>query len=285
MRIRPAEDDDLLACARIFARSARDLTERYRVVLADPAVLEPDGRLPILRHLRSTGSVIVAEDPDPVGFSAAIVRDGVWFLSQLWVLPERHGEGIGRALLDEALAGGQGATTFAVVASPHPAAQRLYLRASMFPLWIQQDMDGRDAPVPRMPDGFGPLTDADQAWVDDLDREIRGTARPEDHAFFRSAATGVALRRDGEPRGYVYASADSKIGPGAARDRGDIPTLLRAGRHLAGGSAMVAVPSNNWAALKALAAVGFSPGGSSTFMASRPLGDGSRYLSSGGALG
>ena len=79
----------------------------------------------------------MAEDPEPVGFSAAVVRDGVWFLSQLWVLPKRQGRGIGSRLLDETLTWGRGAKTFSVVASPHPAALLVSLRASMYPVWTQ----------------------------------------------------------------------------------------------------------------------------------------------------
>jgi hypothetical protein len=46
----------------------------------------------------------------------------------------------------------------------------------------------------------------------------------------------------------------------------------------------VAVPSPNWSALRELIRMGFAPIGSNTFMASRPLGDPARYISSGGAL-
>jgi GNAT superfamily N-acetyltransferase len=46
---------------------------------------------------------LVAEEAGRlVGFTAAWVRDEVWFLSALFVLPERQGRGIGRRLLDPA---------------------------------------------------------------------------------------------------------------------------------------------------------------------------------------
>jgi hypothetical protein len=47
----------------------------------------------------------------------------------------------------------------------------------------------------------------------------------------------------------------------------------------------VAVPSTNGTALRELLAHGLIPTTGNTFLASRPLGDGARYLSSGGALG
>jgi hypothetical protein len=64
-----------------------------------------------------------------------------------------------------------------------------------------------------------------------------------------------------------------------------VPVLLRAARHVAAGPISVSVPSSNWSALRELVGMGLTLLGTSTFMASRPLGDASRYLSSGGALG
>jgi GNAT superfamily N-acetyltransferase len=287
VRIRPANEDDLLPLARMFVRTVAVLDQRFWPDHTRVSI-EPESRLPVYRHLLRTGAMSVAEDPDPVGFSAAIVRDGVWFLSQLWVLPERHGEGVGAALLDEALAWGRGAGAgaFSVVASPHPAAVTLYLRASMFPLWLQYDLESAVAPpIPEPPPGTDTLGDDDQPWLDELDRAVHGAARPEDHALFRAEAAGLALRRDGHPRGYVYAWPGGKVGPGAVRDPADLPDLLRAARHAAGGPIRVAVPSTNWTALRELLGLGLTPAMTNTFLASRPMGNGARYLSSGGALG
>jgi ribosomal protein S18 acetylase RimI-like enzyme len=285
MRIRPATEDDFDDITRIFEASVGWLTGRYR---PDQVETHPPGsrsRSDFYRHLLGSGTLVLAEDPEPAGFAAAVVRDGVWFLSQLWVLPERHGAGIGSALLDETLAWGRSAGTFSVVASTFPAAQRMYLRASMYPLWTQIDLLG-SFPAGGGPEGIDALTVADQPWMDELDREMRGTARPEDHVFWRQSARGFALRREGMPVGYMYGWADGKVGPGAARDPSDIPRLLQAasGAIPEGQTATVAVPSTNWTALRELIRLGFAPMGSNTFMASRPLGDASRYISSGGAL-
>lgn len=261
------------------------LIERYEPDEPAGHPVAAEERLRLYRHLLGTGAVFVAEDPEPVGFSAAIIRDGVWFLSQLWVLPERQEGGIGGALLDEALVWGRGSGAFSVVASPHPGAQLLYLRASMYPMWALYELTGTGVSVPSPPEGMSELTDEDRPWVDDLDREVRGAARPEDHAFLSAEATGMALRRSGEPRGYVYAGPSGRIGPAAARHPSEVPLLIRAGRHLAGAELTVSVPGPNWAALRELVAAGLATKRSNAFLASRPLGDGSRYLSGGGALG
>ena len=287
MRIRPAADDDLAALAGIFSTSAAYLTERYRPDQVDLLPIDVDDRLPMYRHLLDTGTVILAEeDGEPAGFAASIVRDGVWFLSQLWVLPRRHAGGIGSALLDEALSTGTGCRAFTVVASPHPAAMTLYMRASMYPMFTQLDMTGGDGPPPGPPEGMRDLRPEDATWIDRLDRGVRGAARPEDHAAFRSwGASGQVLERDGNTLGYVYAFPDGKVGPGAAHRPEDIPSLISAARHVVGGPITVAVPGTNWTALRELARFGLTPIGSNTFMSSVPIGDGARYLSSGGALG
>jgi GNAT superfamily N-acetyltransferase len=283
MKIRPATTDDVDHIARIFDASAGWLNERYRPDSDRPFPPASQRNL-LYEHLLDTGGVFLAEDPEPVGFSAAIVRDGVWFLSLLWVLPDHHGAGAGTALLDETLAWGRSATAFSVVASPYPVAQLIYLRASMFPLWTQIDLAGPRAATTE-PDGMEAISDADRAWVDEIDREVRGTARPEDHAFWQRVARGVILRRDDRRIGYVYGWPDGKIGPGAVADPSDVPLLLQAGQAIAEGDlATVSVPSSNWPALRELIRGGFRPIGSNTFMTSRPIGDASRYISSGGAL-
>ncbi len=285
MQIRPATEDDLADIGKIFDAASAWLIEKYRPdQIGEPAV-SVTNREGLYRHLLDTGGVFMALDPEPAGFSAAIVREGVWFLSLLWVLPDRHGSGIGSALLEETLAWGKGAAAFSVVASPYPVAQLIYLRSSMYPLYVQIDMAG-NVPEQKPVDGVDPLESSDQHWVDELDREVRGVARPEDHGFWRSEARGLALRRDGSPIGYVYGWPDGKIGPGVARDPGEVAVLLAAAAGVLPRKvrATVAVPSTNWSALRELIRTGFAPIGSNTFMASRPLGDPTRYISSGGAL-
>ena len=287
MLIRPATDDDLLDLGRVFVASAGSMTARYRPEQTGRVDTDPADRVPFYRHLLATGAVFVAEDGGaPVGFSGAVIRDGVWFLSQLWVLPERQGDGIGSTLLDEALAWGRGSRVFSVVASPHPAAQTLYMRASMYPLWSQFDVAGEPRREPDPPPGMRELTDADHQWLHELDAEVHGAARPEDHAAFSGwGARAVVLERGGSRLGYVYARPDGKIGPAAAHRPEDIPTLIAAGRHLVDGPVTVVVPSVNWSAIRELTRLGMKPGGSNTFMSSAPLGDATRYLSSGGGLG
>jgi hypothetical protein len=282
VRIREAEERDLERLGHIFVQSWEHLHDRWAPRRPGPG--PPRERIPFLRHLRRTGLVLMADDPEPVGFAAAVLRDGAWFLSQLWVLPDHHRGGVGAALLDEALTYGRGASSFATMSSPHPAAQLLYLRTSMLPRWVSMEMAGGEHARPEGPTGVRDLSEDDQAWVDDIDRDVRAGARPEDHAFWRSEeGAALALERPGGPAGYVYVWPDGKVGPGAVRDTSDLPALIGAARNA--GAATFPVPSTNHRALVELVRLGLRPtGAATTFMASRPLADGERYFPT-GALG
>ena len=63
------------------------------------------------------------------GAALALVRDGIWGLSLLVVRPGVQSRGLGRALLDRALAYGDGARGGIILASPDPRALRAYARA------------------------------------------------------------------------------------------------------------------------------------------------------------
>ena len=285
MRIRPATEDDLLALAHIFVRTAALLTERYRPEQAGHPPIEPESRVPFLRHLLRTGAIFVSErEGRAIGFSGAVMRDSLWFLSQLWVLPEHHGSGIGRALLEEALAWGTGAEVLAVVASPHPAAQRLYFSAGMYPLWVQHELAGPAAGRVPAPGGVRAIADDDAAWIEELDRDVWGSGRSQDHAFWRTTARGLVLDRGG-PAGYAYVWDEGKIGPAAARDATDLLPLIAAARGAIDGPTTIGVPSSNWTVFRELVGAGFAPVGTNTFMSTRALGDATRYIVSGGALG
>lgn len=284
MRIRLASHEDLDDMIGVFMESAAFMVERYTPEqAADFPGDDPSRFVPLWRHLLETGAMWIAEDPGPVGIASAYLRDGWWFLALLFVRPEAHGRGIGSALLDEALAWGHGAAAFTVVASPSPGAQALYLRRSMFPVWVQQQWEGPAGEAER-PAGVEPLLPSDAGWVAALDREARGIARPEDHAFWRAHGEGLALRREGRPLGYVYVSAAGRIGPAAAWEAGDQVALLRAARSRVRGEVVLQVPSSNRVLLAEVVRAGLRLTGSTTFMASGPMPDGSRYVPAGGAL-
>ncbi len=106
LRYRPVTPDELETCAHVWRRAIDD----YIVRLGQPALPEEVG--PLVRlytHLQATDPerfvAAVRDAPDGtgeeiVGFGSAVVRESLWYLSMLFVLPGLQGAGIGRALLE-----------------------------------------------------------------------------------------------------------------------------------------------------------------------------------------
>jgi GNAT superfamily N-acetyltransferase len=85
------------------------------------------------------------------GMVSALVRGRVWYLSMFFVLPGDQGWGLGRALLERALAYGEarGAEVRCTWATLDPRAQARYVMAGMAPRWPIYRLEGDAAAVAR----------------------------------------------------------------------------------------------------------------------------------------
>jgi GNAT superfamily N-acetyltransferase len=102
----------------------------------DPPRTPAEERFQVGRHLHLMGT-----DPDGcwvaeeggriVGAAVSLIRDGVWGLSFLAVEPGLQARGIGRELLDRAMAYGDGARGRLILSSTDPKAMRRYARAGL----------------------------------------------------------------------------------------------------------------------------------------------------------
>lgn len=131
---RPPRPNELADCALVWHASVNDYMARLGHPLPPP-VLEPAVRLG--EHLLGTDPehfrVAVKSSPGGkreriVGFGIGLQREHVWFLSQLYVLPDEQHHGIGRALLTQVLPSvpetGAGATDSGVGNSADAAIDR-----------------------------------------------------------------------------------------------------------------------------------------------------------------
>lgn len=259
---RPGRDTDLDACALTW----RLAVDAYRARLGDPPLPEETGPLRrILVHLLATDPdrfwVAEGGDAEVVGFASASVRDGLWFLAMLFVLPARQGHGIGSALLDRAQAGRDVDPGGPAVPGPdapfdtgihtwgmctdtaQPISNGLYARRGMLPrlaIWRLAGEPRRWDALPQLPaaleavpfdalaangrDGARRLAEV----VDELDREVLGVTRQADHEYLRrDGRTGLLVReRGGRALGYAYGSGSGRLGPVLALDPALHPTLL-----------------------------------------------------------
>jgi GNAT superfamily N-acetyltransferase len=128
MEVRPLRPDDVAAADEI----ARQVFDPPGTVPTEAPPTPGERRV---AHLLSTdpGGAWAAIDADGIleGVALALRRDDLWGLSLLAVRPDRHARGIGRRLLEAALAYADGARGRIVMSSQDPKAMRLYARAGL----------------------------------------------------------------------------------------------------------------------------------------------------------
>jgi GNAT superfamily N-acetyltransferase len=145
---RPPRPSELADCALIWYSAVDEYMARLNRPLPSPYL---DPLLTLLQHLLSTDPerFLVAVKPRNgasgvkdrvVGFGVAVQRERVWFLSQLYVLPEEQGRGVGRGILTQifpSVEGEVGATTPGTMAtctdSAQPVSNGLYARFGIVP--------------------------------------------------------------------------------------------------------------------------------------------------------
>ena len=260
---RPPRPSELADCALIWYAAVDEYMARLNRPLPSPYL---DPLLVHQRHLLATDPerFLVAVRPagvgategatdgreQIVGFGIAAQREHVWFLSQLYVLPQEQGRGIGRALLtqilpslspDETQAAGRSARAtepdgarHGVLAmctdSAQPASNGLYSRFGIVPRLPVFNLVGTPSPaaLSRLPAGIAAVpfdrpdstgsTESDA--IDAIDRQVLGYVHPEDHAYLRAnGRSGFVYRtEDDEPIGYGYSSEAGRFGPVALLD-------------------------------------------------------------------
>ena len=169
--------------ARHFDEVAFDRMERrYRYLLAvDPG-----------------GSHVAVDDGEIVGLGVSHVHGGTFVLANLGVAPSCQDRGLGRQLLDATLEHGAAAARGLICSSPDPRALVRYLRSGF---WAAPAMEavgraGVASPAPRaLRRSAG--SPADLALVDEIDRQVRGAARPGDIAVMVDSGAQLYLDDEG----------------------------------------------------------------------------------------
>ncbi len=297
LTFRPMVGSDLGA-TRYVTHEAMDALDRSQGVAPQPWIpADPWTQ----RHLLQTdpdGAWVAELNGVVVGYSMALLRGDIWYLSQLFVQPDQHGHGIGRELLRRAQAYGRerGARVFAVVATTSPVAHGLYMRAGMFAIGVGYRMIGQLAPLEGLPPSSDEITTADAhiGAIAALDREVFGAERRKDHAIYLdstkgAAQTSFALLRNGELRGYCYAFADGGfIAPMATYEPAEqLPLLGAAAAWLSQhgvSTGNIFVLSQNHTVMNALLDAGWRSQRWSFLLTSAPFAKFDRYHPAGASL-
>jgi GNAT superfamily N-acetyltransferase len=217
---------DVAAAVDLWHVAFSDLATRFHLGSA-PRTAASERRLTNrIRHFLASdpeGSFVADEDGSVVGFSQSFVREGYWVLSLLATSPRCQQRGVGRALLEAALATASPEGPGTIQSSRDPAAMALYASAgfSLHPAVMG------DGPVRRPPPSDPWVREGgsgDFDLVGEVDRAVRGAARSEDVAVML-AEPGNRLLVIGR-EGYAVAT-DDRLVTLAARNEDVACALLR----------------------------------------------------------
>src|SRR3954447_13131196 len=209
---RPMAVEDVEAAELVWSAAFGAMRAQLGIPLedrTDASIRRSQGRL---RHLLGTDpgrSWIAAEDDGSVaGMAQALVRDQLWVLSLLAVEPGCQQRHVGKRLLDHALESMPESGAGMIFSSPDPRAMHRYTLAG-FDLHPSMSASGVvRQQVRRVPTGVRMGTLADRPFVDDIDREVRGSAHGADVDHLLGEGCAL-LVRDGA--GYAIARGASPV--------------------------------------------------------------------------
>lgn len=278
-RLRPAVIEDIPAIRAILAAHGND-----------GPVESVDIVGPYVRHLVLHARTLVAVHGDEVVGFGSLVNAGVaHHLGDLFVRPDRLGQGLGGRLLETLFGEAHPRTTFA---SDDPRAFALYVRSGMVPYWPYLTLGGAGERLPQPPASLS-IEAADATRLAGLEQAWTGVDRRVDHVFWASlpGADSFVVLEAGEPVALAHARA-RQVGPARVIDRllvrpeaEPAGPILAAIRRAAGNGPVDATLLGPSPVLPILVEAGFRLQERDQYMASEPgLIDPARLIPDGGML-
>lgn len=229
--IRRATDDDASACHDVMWASVTDLGARRGTPLAGSAAEWWSSGESLQRFLATQAAEwwVAEEDSRIVGYARSIERDGLFELTEFFVLPGTQSKGVGRALLERAFPRRQGPIRSIIATTDERALSRYYAAgtAPRFPiLTLGGPPRDEHATLGVTPSRLGIDIASELSVVREIELETLESARGEAEIRW--------LLDDRE--GYLYSRADRPVafafigergtGPIAALEPSDLPDIL-----------------------------------------------------------
>jgi GNAT superfamily N-acetyltransferase len=175
-----------------------------------------------LAHVAPNGVFIAKDEGTPIGIAIPHALEDEWFLSEIFVEPSFQKHGIGWQLLTQAAKDAGDVPRSGLLEPSELGGIAFFLRRGVA---LQTPVAEVSGPIPhenelaRMAAGeyrfrTEPLDPvAHRGALGQLDREVRGTARPLDHLYFSENGRGFIFARDEEITGYAYVWPSGRVGP------------------------------------------------------------------------
>jgi len=300
MVFRQARPDDMVGCARVFVRSATDLSRRQGT--ATPTLRVGD-IVPSLAHIQSTdprGFHVAVQGGRVVAFASTILRGNTHFLSMFWALPSLQSKGVGRRLLTRAFEKPRApkSAVRCVYASLDSRALALYLKFGMLPRGMFFMLQGPPKRSPRperavelVPIGkVGETSREMLAIAARFDRTFRAARRDRDILFVMSlpGARFFLVRARRSTLGYAVITEKGRVGPAGVADprysAGLAWAIKEKAREMGAENIVMVVPGANAGALGVFFEAGLKIGFLGAWMSSEPIGEFESYILAGGML-
>ncbi len=202
--VRPMKRGDVPAAYETAALAFANGSEEARVSDRSPAeVASYRARYHHLIENDPDGSWVAESEGRVIGVALSLRREGLWGLSLLTVDAAHRGRGVGKRLLEHALAYAEGCRARITVSSTHPTAMRRYATAGLrLRPTLKADGAVRRKSLPAPLQGVREGDEGDLDLAAEVDRRVRGAAHGPDLAFM--LRTGRLLVCD-LPSGRGYA--------------------------------------------------------------------------------
>jgi GNAT superfamily N-acetyltransferase len=217
--LRAMSRSDARAAAAVVANALADLNARTGARrLGFTAAGHDDRLIATIARLSETdpgGCWVVADAAgEVVGVAVAIKRMAMWGLSLLFVEPRAQGVGVGRALLDQAVAYGTDCAMRVILGSEDPRAARTYrsLGLALHPAVRVLGVPRRSRVPQRSHVRAGGQRDL--RLVDEVDLRARGLSRASDVEFLLREGASILIATDGDSEGYAVHRAGSSLSDG-----------------------------------------------------------------------
>lgn len=239
---RAARHDDIAGMAEVHRAAYNALSRRH--AFPELPAGPPNPFLTFSVQEEPEGCWVAEDGTTIVGFTISWVRDDFWFLACLFVAPSLQAQGVGRALIERALAhGGHAAANRALITFAYnPVSIALYVRYAMYPREPLCGLEGpaealraRELAAERLQYERLPPDARNAGVLGRLDHAVLGIDRTRHHKFLLSApgSTCYVFEPAGTPSGYAYIWPTGRVGPLAALSPSSFEGVMRTALALA----------------------------------------------------